>query len=93
MNNDITSPEHTLPIIHLNGSGKDNLLEDREAVYSALCDAEVALRKMAPNGRDYYPDPGRMTRAEALHRARQEHLRELIDAIMAEVEAICDLTT
>jgi len=45
------------PIIHLNGTGHQELLAQAEKTRRAIGAAMEALIEMAPNGRDYYPDP------------------------------------
>jgi recombinational DNA repair ATPase RecF len=77
-----------VPIIHLNGSGKQNLMEARQGLCHALREAERALREMAPNGRDYYPVDGLFEKAVAQHRQRQQTLQRLLAEIEAEMEMI-----
>ena len=79
-----------LPIVHDNGTSKQSLLDSRDDVYDALRAVLERLRDMAPNGRDYYPDPGRMERAVELHRARGQYVLDLMTAIEAEMDAIND---
>lgn len=43
------------PLLHMNGSGKANLLPPAMETARALRKAQAALREMAPNQRDYYP--------------------------------------
>lgn len=43
------------PTIHMNGTSKDELLNQLVAVVSALDAALAAINAAAPNGRDYYP--------------------------------------
>jgi hypothetical protein len=80
-----------LPIIHLNGTSKGALLDQRCEVLAALRKAQEALAEMAPNGRDYYPEPGRFEKAVAQHTARAERLRELYRDLEAEAEQIADM--
>jgi hypothetical protein len=44
----------TLPTIHLNGTGKQMLLQGYIDALHAIKDAEEALRKIEFNARDYY---------------------------------------
>jgi hypothetical protein len=74
-----------LPVVHLNGTSKQELLELREGAYQALTRAVEALRNMAPNGRDFYPVPGRMDLALAQHTRRMKVLTDL----MKEIEEEC----
>lgn len=79
--------ELVVPIVHLNGTGKESLLEARERCYEQLRLAAVALADMGPNGRDYYPEPGRMERAIDQHNRRMGWLRQ----IMTEIEVECEM--
>ena len=72
-----------LPLIHLNGSGMNNLLFPAEAAQGALNTAANQLRAMAPHGRDYYP-----LGDAAFEAAAQEHV--LLCAKLAEVIAQID---
>ena len=80
-----------LPDVHLNGTNRDDLIDLRCNVLDALRDVDKALAAMAPNGRDYYTTPGKMTLAENQHRDRQNRLKALIDDLTREVEMIADL--
>lgn len=81
-------PAADIPIVHLNGSGVDNLTAPLERAYEVACELGDALRACNPNGRDYYTDPGRMTRAEALARRRALAVSVLLDCIEADIAAI-----
>lgn len=73
-----------LPVIHLNGTSPDRLIEALADAMYALDKAYEATKQTAPNGRDYYPDPGRLEKA-------QEQFRrwlQSIDAIKAEMDAV-----
>lgn len=74
-----------VPTIHLNGTSKEQLLDDLGEASNALDAAYRALKECAPNGRDYYPQG-----AAALRQATEEHLDRLrrLDAIKAEVNAL-----
>lgn len=78
-------PEIILPIIHLNGTSRDALLDQLCEVYSALNDAMDKLRQASPNGRDYYPVPGLMDKAIEQHRRRQRVLSDLQAEIQEQV--------
>jgi hypothetical protein len=75
------------PVIHLNGTSKEELLNLREDAYAALDAAASALRQMAPNARDYqgWED---FERARAQHAARVKALRDVQKAIEDECAAI-----
>ena len=60
----ITEP--TLPTIHLNGTGAENLQQEYRAVRRAIDAAADALRAATCNQRDFYPqEPGAWERARA----------------------------
>lgn len=77
-----------LPIVHLNGTSAESLINARDEAYRALSDALMAFREVAPNGRDYYPDPGRMERAVAQHQRRCETIYGLMLELEYEVGEI-----
>jgi len=59
------------PTVHLNGTSKDELLNQLEAVVSALDAALAAINAAAPNGRDFYPQgPEALTNAQAAFEER-----------------------
>lgn len=63
------------PVIHLNGTSKDALIEGYCEMIYALNDALSALHRNGPNGRDYYPNG-----ETSLTKALTEHQRR-IDAV------------
>lgn len=75
------------PIVHLNGTSMDSLISDRCDAYAAIQTALETLAKVGPNGRDFYPEPGRMDKAVAQHQRRMKVLSDL----MAEIEEECRL--
>ena len=77
-----------VPVVHLNGTAKEDLLQMRSDVVDILMQADKALAIMAPNGRDYYVTPGMMTLAETQHQCRQMALKSLIDEIQEEIDEI-----
>ena len=79
-----------LPIVHLNGTSRDALLDQRCKFGQRLREAMEALSEMAPNGRDYYPDPPRMALAVTLHNLRMLALKSLFEQIQAEAVAIAE---
>jgi hypothetical protein len=84
-------PNVILPIIHLNGDRKETLVRHIEAAFDALSAAYDALKDCAPNGRNYYPAPGRMEDALAQHIARQEAVVGVMDSLCAELAGIAGL--
>jgi hypothetical protein len=84
----MSTPEVVSPVIHLNGTSKDRLLESLSDAYHALSIAYEKLRECAPNGRDYYPQPGLMEKAVEQHRQRQQHIQDVLTSIELECAAI-----
>ena len=79
------------PLVHLNGSGKDHLIDNLCGASQALNGAYEVLRRVCPNGRDYYPlGSAAMARAEQEHRSRLERLDQIKAEIDAMAEAIAD---
>lgn len=77
-----------VPVVHLNGTGKQDLIDMRERVDETLRLALAALKQMAPNGRDYYPVPGLMDRAVEQHFRRMRVLTDLQDELEEEIRQI-----
>jgi len=75
----------TLPTVHLNGTGADDLLADNRAAHNAIRAAYDALRKTAPHGRDYYPQGD-----EAIQHAVDEYRARLaaLHGVMQELDQI-----
>jgi len=69
----------TKPIIHLNGSGVENLLGPLKEAVSALSAAADAVAKTAPHPRDYYvsPNPGLYDKARTEHISRLRKIEEI----------------
>ena len=67
-----------LPIVHLNGSGRESLMRQYHNAYMKLQEAIVALREVDTHDRDFYPlgpDAGPQARLE--QRARETKLAEI----------------
>lgn len=47
-----------VPTIHLNGTGRDSLIDGLCTASDAINSAYEALKQTAPNGRDYYTHSG-----------------------------------
>ena len=78
-----------VPCIHMNGTSAKSLKDDLCEAYKALRDAYTALKRTAPNGRDYYPEgPESLDRAIADHRHRLERIDEVCEELTAIAEAI-----
>ena len=75
------------PMIHMNGTSADSLIEDLDAAYTAVGAALDAMRNVGPNGRDYYP-----LEAGAWERAREQHSARLsaIRAVLTDVERMAE---
>jgi hypothetical protein len=83
------SKQLSVPIVHLNGTSREQLIECRMKLYQTLQVAYDDLRQMTPNGRDYYPaGPEAMEAAIAQHRRRQQVIADLMDEIEQEIGAI-----
>lgn len=77
------------PRVHRNGTSRDELTSQLEAVISALQTALQAAERAAPNGRDYYPlGPEVLTVALAEHRSRVERLQAVREEYAGIWEAI-----
>ena len=81
----------TLPILHMNGTSRGALLQQRCDAGKAVRVARSALADMEPNPRDYYTNPGRYERAMAQYRSRATMLGDLLQDLQAEAEAIADM--
>lgn len=67
-----------LPSVHLNGTSKSELFTMHMAALEAIREAETALAKTAPNGRDFYVQgPGATSDAMNEHRARMVKLADV----------------
>jgi len=76
-----------MPVIHLNGTSKERLIEALCEASNKLNDAYEALKETAPNGRDYYPiGPSAIITAQEQHHSR---LRRL-DEIKSEIDQITE---
>ena len=76
------------PILHLNGDRPEVLLARLEEAFRAVRTAIEAVRQCAPNGRNFYPDPGRLARAQAQHDERLVRLWAVEQSISQEAMAI-----
>ena len=84
------------PIIHLNGTSKDDLLQQYLDAGHALKAALTAMSMAAPNGRDYYPAgyyPGgsdTYATARSTWDAHLAHVREALAECQETAEYIAD---
>ena len=74
---------HTLPTIHLNGTGAKSLADEYHEVYLAVGLAGHALQDATCNARDFYPQGG-----DAWQQARNE--RAEMFRKLAEVQAYAE---
>lgn len=87
----MSQTEVVIPCVHMNGTSADELIRLRCDVIEKLHEAYEALKQMGPNGRDYYPEPGKMDRAIEQHRRRQLAVDALIAELNQEAESIQEL--
>lgn len=86
-----TADDLVMPIVHLNGTSAESLLEERGNAWNAINEAYAALRRMAPNARDYYPgQPGLFEQAVAQHTRRLQALHDVMDELEMECDSIAD---
>lgn len=76
-----------VPTIHLNGTSKQELLDQLIDAGQALRSAYVALCEAAPNARDYYPQGN-----GAYGAARDQHVERVrkIQAVIDELNALAE---
>jgi len=67
------------PVVHLNGTSRQELEGQLEQALHALRAAEKALREAAPHARDYYPhcDPNAFKEAQHNHFKRLDRLQSV----------------
>lgn len=77
------------PIVHMNGTAREDLLDQRFALIDAITAAGDALAKAAPNARDYYPKGPEYTEAaNRQHDRRTAALKAITAELYEEIEAI-----
>jgi hypothetical protein len=76
------------PTLNLNGSSADDLIAPRREALDHLMDAIEALRRVAPNGRDYPAGVDALNHDRDLHFTRLVNLNLLREEIMKEALAI-----
>ena len=72
-----------VPMVHLNGTSKQSLLNDLDEAFDALDVAFHKLKRTAPNGRDYY-----LQGIDAIQQATDEHIARLrkVQNVMDEIQ-------
>jgi hypothetical protein len=79
------------PRVHINGTGKNELMAQFLRAMTACEDAERALIDAAPHGRDYYPlGPGAFEFARHEHEQRLHALADIRAAYVELVEHVAD---
>ena len=78
------------PCVHLNGTSRDQLVENLSPVVQAIEYAYIALKQAAPNGRDYYIGTVTLSQALDQHRQRQTMLDNLVASFATELALIAD---
>jgi hypothetical protein len=75
------------PTLHMNGTSKQQLLDDCCDMGHALNAAMEKMIENGPNGRDYYPQGD-----QAFAQARKEHMDRIakIHAVKAEIDQIAE---
>jgi hypothetical protein len=86
-----TPTDYPLPLIHLNGTGRDTLLQEYRDALTAARAAHRAFAATTCHGRDFYPlHPGAF--AEARDR-RDLHMFQLNDLLLYLESHVAHLTT
>ncbi|MBO0784324.1 MAG: hypothetical protein J2P37_36440 [Ktedonobacteraceae bacterium] len=84
-------PDLMIPVVHLNGTSRDELLKQITDAIEAVNTAMGALQKAAPHGRDYYVQSSTaIMTAMNQHYDRLEKLRDVRDELQRIGEAIID---
>lgn len=78
-----------VPQVHMNGTSQRELLRQFMDAHTALEEALDALRKTAPNGRDYYVT-GNFSEAQLAHIRRMTKIEEVSDEVEKIAEAIAN---
>lgn len=79
------------PTIHLNGTSRQDLLDDLTTAVTAMYRAIECVQDTAPNARDYYPQGGTAWRgADTEHRGRVERLRAVLAELGELAEHVAD---
>jgi hypothetical protein len=70
------------PIVHLNGTSVDLLIEQVLDAAAQVRAAMSALDMAAPNARDYYPVPGAFEEAQKQHLERTRKLNSVLEELI-----------
>lgn len=77
------------PSVHMNGTAKCDLVDPLCHAYSKIGEAYDALKRTAPNGRDYYIIPGSLELAIGQHNRRLrtlDNLRNELENLIALID-------
>lgn len=72
------------PIVTLNGTSREQLIEARIMARVALAEAMRALGETTPNGRDYISNPTAYQKDKLIYQKRFEALLEIYNDLMDE---------
>jgi hypothetical protein len=87
----MSSPQLILPQISINGTDKNELMNQQFAIIGALRNLLEAMGEAAPHGRDYQRDPSQLELAKTAWTDRRMLVYALRKEIEQHVEAINDL--
>lgn len=76
------------PIVNINGTSKDDLINPRLAALDHINDVIEELKNITPNGRDYPGDTERCMADRQIHYDRINTLRTLYNHLYEEAIAI-----
>lgn len=81
-----------LPVVHLNGTGRETLTREYTAALEAVRAAFAAVADVTVNGRDYYPaGPGAFDAALEQHQAQLRRLGEVQEHLETVLLHLTDL--
>ena len=87
----ITEVKPTAPVLNLNGTSAETLLEEYQDAYSAILKALRVVQQVTVNGRDYQTAPhGTYEKARAEHLARLEKLQSIVLDFSAIIQDVQD---
>ena len=72
------------PFVNINGTAREELVEQRRSLLEAILDAKAALAKSLPHGRDYIGDPARFDHDRGVFNARYTALDDLYNEVLEE---------
>jgi hypothetical protein len=86
-NNLTTQRRLAIPTVHMNGTNKDELIDQLCTAGSAIQNAMKAMEAACPNGRDYYPQGD-----SAIQEALRQHANRLhnLKAAYVDLQEIAD---